>query len=239
MRLRSRPAVLSVLTVLAISVGVFVSSGLALQGVTAPTEDLLSDDIDPFDSLKTSGSVKVKDQRGERTYHLNFRATFTLGDDVADQATALHDEQGGLPDVVIEEEVLYPTLAVDQVDFVGPVALPIRSQALVLRVEISGDCLTLGNRGRMSLGEFDPKCVGASLALAGEGFDVSDLLQSVEGRLWRVGRDKATWKASFKAIFEDPGYSFPIASLGEGSRMTLVVGQYGGSTEVSRIIFGG
>lgn len=240
MRLRSRPAVISVLTVAAISVGVFVSSGMALQGVTADTGDLLSDDVKPFDSLETSGSVKVKDVRGEQSYRLRFRATFTLPDDVVvNQAQALGDEQGALPDIVIEEAVRYPTLAVDQVDFVGPVALPFRSQELVLRVEFLGDCLTADAKGRMSFGDSDPKCVRASLALDDEGFDVSDLLTSVEGRLWPVGRDKAKWKASFKATFLDPGYAFPIASLGDGSRMTLMVGPYGGTTEVSRISFGG
>lgn len=235
---RSRPAVLSVLLVVAVSVAVFASSSLALQDISASADDLLTDEVRPFGSLRTSGAVKVDNRRQPPTFRLDFKATFSMG--AVEERFDFRAGQETMPDVVIEQAVRYPKLGDgDQVDFVGPVALPFGSQELVLRVRILGDCFTSDDKGRLWLRDGDRKCAEATLALDGEGFDVTELLLSIEAHLWPTGRDQATWTLRSKATFQDPGYPFPIVTLGDGSRTTLLIGPFGGSTGVHRVGFSG
>lgn len=237
MRMRSRPAVLGILLVVAVSVAVFATSSLALPGTAAPDEEVMAD-ARPFDSLKTSGSLRVFEKRGETTYRLNFKATFTIGDDAAGAGPSLWAEPGMLPDVLIDQRILSPRV-VDQVAFVGAVGFPFESAETGLRVQITGDCFTAEKATRLVLADDAAECVEAMLTVDDRGFEVGELLKSVEGRLWQVGKDGMTWKIRFDAEFSDPGYAFPITSIGEGSTTMFRLGDFGGMTEVRRVRFSG
>jgi len=239
MQRRSR-SFLSVLLVIAVSIGVFATSSFAVQSVTASTDDLLTNEVVPFNTLETSGAVEVRDRRGERRYRLTFGATFRLSTKSTDARSAVTDGRSTLPNISVEQVTLLPTLRLaNQADFVGQTPLPFRSERLGLRVNILGDCMkrqTLGSWALLDTG----KCASASLALGdGPAFDATDLLLKVEGRVWRPARLKGKLKMKFTATFADPGYGFPIASFGEGSMTVVLFGDEGGTTEVRQISFSG
>lgn len=234
---RSRPAVLSVLLVVAVALAVFASSSFAVSSVTAAGDELLTDDVLPFESVRISGAVKVDDRKGETSYKLSFKATLQMR--LVDARTALADEQAGWPDVVIHESIRYPTLALDdQLEFVGPVGLPFDSEELALTIGLAGACFD--EDGAFEFGaKADVRCAAAKLTLGDVAFDVSDLLTKLEGRVWRTGQDRTVVKMKFDASFADPGYPFPITSLGDGSTMTVMFGPFGGTAEVRRVSFSG
>lgn len=230
---RSRPALLGVLLVAAVALAVFATSSIAVSSVTSAGDDLLPQDVVPVASVRTSGAVKIVEDDGELEYKLSLKATLQMRQ--VDARAALADEH---PDIVIHESIRYPALALDdQVEFVGPVGLPFGSEELALTIALAGGCFD--DDGRFALGKTDVRCADAKLTLGGEAFDVSDLLTELEGRVWRTGRDQATVKMKFDASFADPGYPFPIASLGDGSTISVTFGPFGGTSEVRRVSFSG
>lgn len=233
---RSRSAVLGVFLVVAVAIAVFASSSLAVQTVTAAGDESLGDDVVRFASVQTSGAVKVGDRGDAPAYRLSFRAVLRMA--LVDARSTLANDQQGMPDVMIRQTSQYPTLQLDdQVEFVGPVGLPFGSEELGLSIVLFGDCF--GEDGRFELGKSDVRCAEAKLALGDEAFDVGELLTAVEGRVWRTGRNGEVVRMKFDASFADPGYGFPIATLGEGSETTVMWGQFGGTTEVRRVNFSG
>ncbi len=231
----SRSAVLSLVVVVAVALAAFASASFAVQGVTT-TGDVLTDDIKPVESLRMSGAVKVDDRRGDRTYKMSFQATLRMHRN--DAPIAQGDDTGNWPDVVIHQSIRYPVPGGDQVEFVGPVGLPFDSEELALRIGLLGACFDADGRFVPDT-QVDARCSGASLTLGDETFDVGDLLTAVDGRVWRTGRDGATVKMKLSAAFADPGYPFPITSLGDGSTITVMFGPFGGTTEVGRVSFSG
>lgn len=231
----SRPAASGLFLVAAVAFGVFAASSFAISGAaTGPTE-LLDDDVLRFESIKTSGSVKVDDRHGEKAYRMSFRATLRMSP--RDLRAAPLDEHH-TPDVVIHQSIHYPLLVLDdQIDFVGPAGLPFESHELALGITLAGECFEDG--------EFvfdhkaDVRCAGALLTLGDVAFEVGDLLTAVKGRVWLTGRQGDTVKMRFHATFADPGYPFPITSLGEGSETTVLFGPFGGTDEVRKVSFSG
>ncbi len=225
MRARPRPAVISVLLVAALSLGVFATSSLAVQGTVDTTDELLARSV-PFETLRTIGGVTTVERRGERKFRLDFQATYHT--DGADQGAPI-------PDILVRQTTSYPALS-DEPQFVGPAALPFRSQLLVLRVKLLGDCFFASDQiGTFVLRDHE-KCVRAILTLDGKAFNVSDLLISVNARLSPSSPD-GPGKLVVIALFEDPGYPFPIASVGDKSHTTFIMGDFGSRTTIRRIRF--
>lgn len=238
MKRGSRPGVLSVLLVFVVSFVVFASSSLAMQDVTASNDELLTEDVERFESVETSGAVKVKERRGELYYDLSFRATLRMPQ--VDARKALTDQLNERPDVVIAQRIRYPVLAETQTDFIGPVGLPFDSEELALVINLAGPCFD--EEGVFQFGndeQLDVKCADAKLVLGDEAFDASELLTKLKGKVWHTGRYKATVKMHFQASFADPGYPFPITSIGDGSETTVMYGPFGGTTDVRRVSFSG
>lgn len=231
----SRSAVLGVFLVVAVALAVFASSSFAVQNVTASGDDLLTEDVVRFASVRTSGAVKA-DARHDG-YRLSFRATLHMSK--VDAKSALANDQQEMPDVVIHQVTRLPTFdgPNDQVDFVGPLQLPFGSEALALQIVLSGQCFD--QDGVFHAGKGDVRCAEAKLTLGGESFFVDELLKAVEGRVWRTGRDGEVVRMHFDASFGNPGYGFPIASLGEGSETTVLWGPFGGTAEVRKVSFSG
>lgn len=232
MRGRPRPALLSVLLVAAVSVAVFASSSLALQGVTTSAEPLLTDEVRQFAELYTKGEVKVNAANPD-IYRLEFQAVFTVGDNVVEGKLT---DRPTLPDVTIEQSIHLPTLD-EGTEFVGPLALPFSTQELVLRVVIHGDCFAGDNKGRIKL-RFAPGCHDAMLVFDGQAFDAGELVKSMEAKLVPNNRRPGWWIFKSEAVFMSPGYGFPIASLGEGMT-TFLIGDMGGATMVRKVEFAG
>ncbi len=234
MRTRTPAAVTGIGLVIAVTIGVFASASFATQGLVTQQGDMITDDVRPMDDLRTRGSVKVFEHKGVSGYSLDFTATFTPSPGGDDQLAKV-DER--VPDLTMVQWMSYPTLS-DQQEFVGPVRLPFESQTLRLQVELNGECFEpAGKDGGYQLRGFDPKCTEAWLFLGGTGYDVSDLFIDVDSRLKAVGRDGQTWMWRATATFEDPGYGFPIVSLGQGGWTEVVVGDMGGTTSTGKVKF--
>lgn len=235
MRSRSRMAVTSIGLVVAISAGVFASASFATKGMVSQQDDVLTEDIARMPSLRTRGGVKVFHQGESTMYRLDFTATFTP---TPDGEKALHHDNGGAPDLVMMQSIGYPTLS-DQQEYVGPVGLPFSSQQLQLTVQMNGECFEPFANAGWRLVDDSAKCVQAWLALGDAAFDVTELFAGVDSRLMAVGRDGRTWMWRSDASFRDPGYPFPIASLGNGGSMTVVIGDMGGTVDIGGVKFSG
>jgi len=234
MRTRTPAAVTGIGLVIAVTIGVFASASFATQGLVSRQGDVITDDVRPMDDLRTHGSVKAFERKGTSGYSLDFTATFTPAPGGDNQLTRV-DER--VPDLTMVQSMSYPTLS-DQQEFVGPVRLPFASQTLRLQVKMSGECFeAVGKNGGYRLQGFEPKCTEAWLSLGDQSFNVSDLFIDVDSRLKAVGRDGKRWMWRATATFEDPGYGFPIVSLGQGGSTTVVVGDMGGVTSTGKVKF--
>ncbi len=234
MRTRTPTAITGIGLVVAVTIGAFASASFATQDLISQQEDVITDDVRPMDDLRTRGSVKAFDRNGVSGYSLDFTATFTPAPDGEEQ---LAEIDGSVPDLVMVQSMSYPTLS-DRKEFVGPVQLPFESQTLQLRVEMNGECFEpVGKDGGYRLKGFDSKCTEAWLSLGDQSFNVSELFIDLDSRLKAVGRDGQTWMWRATATFEDPGYGFPIVSLGQGGSTAVVVGDMGGVTGTGKVRF--
>ena len=226
---RSRPAFLGILLVLALSVGVFASSSLALQDVSVAQEELLGEEVRPFSLLRTSGGVKANNPAEPAVYRMSFRAVLGVGEG----EELVPDQRMG--DVIFEQTMEYPVLS-DPQSFVGPVGLPFASEHLGIQVIIPGDCFVLDDRKVFRVA--DRRCGKGVLTLGGQAFDVTELLRKVDVRLRALNEQGTKWVLWAEASFNQPGYGFPIATLGGGGS-TLIIGDFGGTTLLRSINFSG
>lgn len=236
MRTRRSAVVTSVALVVGVTIGVFATASFATQGLVEQQDELIVDDYARMPELRTRGSVKPFERKGTSGYALSFTATFTPAPDSEQELVAF---DGAVPDLVMRQSIVYPTHSDDQ-EFVGPMKLPFSSQTLALTVRMSGKCFEpVGQEGGYRLDGFSADCTQAALALGDESYPVTDLFIDVDSRLQMVGKDGATWRWRTTARFEDPGYGFPIVSLGQGGSTMVVVGDMAGMTEVGQVSFGG
>lgn len=246
MRTRASAVITSIGVVVAVALGVFASASFATEGLVTQQSDLLTDEVQPMPSLKTRGGVKAVTHKGVDGYRLSFTATFTAPQDAA-SARVLAD--GGLPQLTMRQSISFPTLSGDQ-EFVGPVRLPFASETLGLDVvmnptkgevdgETNGECFEPFGKDGYRMRGFKQGCTLAFLSLGDEQFDVTDLFIDVDSRVQMVGRDGTTWMWRTTATFEDPGYAFPIVSLGRGGSTEVVIGDMYGSADVGKVSFGG
>lgn len=220
--MRRRPAVLSILLVAAVAVGVFATSSLAVPNTLSRGDPRVAQWDIPFESLRFDGGVRPNDTFEPTRHRLRSRAIFTLtpaGEDI------LHPGQPTIPDLTIVQSVAYPTQVAAGAQFAGPLALPFGTQELVLTITLYGECFEPTFKGGFRLRPTGPECAAASLQLVGgENFDVTGLLVSVDARLFYLAERGATWALTGGATFDDPGYSFPIATTGRGGASWLLIG---------------
>jgi hypothetical protein len=147
---------------------------------------------------------------------------------------------GTLDAVTVQERVSYPMPAARAAaPLVGPVQLPFSSEHLTLVVAIKGRCFVPDP----ATGSYDfqgtVKCATATLKLGSKTYRVSSLLRSITGSFTRVAGAVGDWNGSLSATFANPGYTFPIATLGSGGGTSLVIGPNGGSVGTQSIVFSG
>ena len=203
-----------------------VSSATTSQ-VSAPTAAKF-----PFTKFSFVGGVSTSAPAKPKTFALTFKTSFTLSPNspgIVDPTT------GTLDNVAITEQVAYP---VPGGGFVGPVRLPFRSETLALGVTLKGTCFiaqpTAGYEFRDSQG-----CVTSTLKLGSKTYKVSALLVTCDGSVVPNPTGAQQWTSSLRATFRNPGYTFPVATLGSGGFTALTIGPNGGKLHTRSVAFAG
>jgi hypothetical protein len=186
----------------------------------------------PFAKFSFTGGVSTPTPSKPSTFKLTVTSSFTLSPKSPGIASPA---SGTLDNVTFTEQVSYP---VPGGSFVGPVRLPFRSQTLQLTVGIKGTCFVPTPTGGFEF-RGNLKCVTSSLKLGSKTYKVSALLTSVGGTFTRSPTGAPVWSASLHAGFKNPGYTFPVATLGSGGFTSLTIGRNGGKLATSSITFAG
>ncbi len=185
----------------------------------------------PFATFSFTGGVSTPQPSRPSSFALNFTTSFTLS---ANSTGIVNPTTGTLDNVTIAEKVSYP---VPGTKFVGPVRLPFKSEKLVLTVAIKGSCFVPLPAGGFAF-HGSLKCVTSTLTLGSKTYKVSALLTSISGNFaGAVGAPQ--WTGSLQAGFSNPGYTFPVATLGSGGSTSLTIGSNGGRLATRGITFTG
>jgi hypothetical protein len=159
-------------------------------------------------------------------FSLGFTSKFTLA-----TGGSVTNAAGALDDVTIEQDVAYPVPSPNGA--VGPIALPFSSDSLSIIVVVPGSCFTLRNGAFVFTGP--ATCAKATLTLNGNAYDVSSLLTKLTGKV-SVAAGIGTTRLG--ALFNDPGYTFPVVALGnEGVGTVFSIGSNGGSASPTSVTF--
>lgn len=210
----------------------FAISTAAVSSATTSLPSTVAAVKYPFAKFSLTGGVATGRPAKPATFSLTFAPAFTLA---ANSPGLTNPATGTLANVTITEQVSYP---VPGGSFVGPVRLPFRSETLVLTVGISGKCFTplpsggYGFNGKLS-------CVTSKLKLGPKTYKVSALLKTVRGTFMTSPAGAQQWTGSFVAVFANPGYTFPVATLGAGGFTSLTIGGNGGKLPTRSITFAG
>ncbi len=214
------------------SLAAFAVSTIAVSSATANQAPVVSAARFPFTKFSFTGGVSTSRPARPATFALAFTSSFTLS---PRSPGIVNPATGQLQDVTITEQVSYP---VPGGRFVGPVRLPFRSQTLALTVAIKGTCFVPTPVGgfvfRGSL-----QCVTSALKLGLKTYKVSALLISVSGTFTRTPNGPQQWTSSLMASFRNPGYTFPVATLGSGGFTSLTIGGNGGKAATRSVAFAG
>jgi hypothetical protein len=186
----------------------------------------------PFAKFSFTGGVSTQTPSKPSTFSLTFKTSFTLS---PKSPGITSPASGTLDNVAFTEQVSYP---VPGGQFVGPVRLPFRSQTLQLTVAIKGTCFIPTPTGAFEF-RGSLKCVTSSLKLGSKTYRVSALLTSVGGTFTPSATGAPVWSASLHAGFKNPGYTFPVATLGSGGSTSLTIGPNGGKLATRSITFAG
>jgi hypothetical protein len=187
--------------------------------------------------VSPAGPVVLAGQAGASTFSLNFASSFTLA---AASPGIVNSATGTLDAVTVQERVSYP---VPGGRVIGPVQLPFKAEQLTLIIVIKGSCFIPDPASNEYVFHGTVKCATATLTLAGKTYKVSSLLKAITGKFVPVvgaaSVASATWNASLAATFANPGYTFPVATLGRGGGTSLIIGPNGASLGTQSIIFTG
>jgi hypothetical protein len=184
-----------------------------------------------FASFSFSGSVATPQPARPSTFSLSFLTTFKLA---SNSPGIVNKSTGTLDNVVIAEQVSYP---VPGGRFVGPVRLPFSSEKLRLVVAIKGTCFVPNPVGGYMF-KGGVKCAAATLTLGPKSYNVSALLRSIIGTFKPpLPGGLPAWSGSLTAGFVNPGYTFPVATLGSGGFTSLLIGLNGASVPTRSISF--
>jgi hypothetical protein len=231
---RSRHPLRALAILVVAAIGTFAVSTVAVSAMGASVPQLPAVQF-PFSKFAFSGSVHSVTPKTTNvtSYALGFHSAFTLAagsDGLVDPAT------NALGDVKIQQDVAYP-VANPGGSVVGPVGLPFSSDTLSLIIIVRGSCFTKNAAGAFAF-TGDTKCVTADLVLQGSSYDVSSLLGSVKGTFTPSSTVPGRWTGTIAATFTDPGYTFPVATLGPGGQTSFSIGNDGASGPTKRVAFG-
>ena len=183
----------------------------------------------PFAKFSYTGGVSTSRPLKPATFALSFNSQFTLA---AKSPGIVDPTTGLLDDVTVTEQVAYP---VPGGQFVGPVRLPFKSETLDLAVTLKGKCFVSSPKGFIFRNGL--QCVTSTLKLGSKTFKVSALLVTCDGSVVPNPAAGNQWTASLGATFKNPGYTFPVATLGSGGFTALTIGGNGGKLGTRTIAF--
>ncbi len=191
-----------------------------------------------FTSFTVTGGVSTGSASNPSTFSLSFTTSFSLP---ANSPGIVDNATGTLDAVSVQERVSYPIPAGRAAaQLVGSVQLPFSSQHLALVVAIKGSCFVSSPASGGYVFRGTVKCATATLTLGGKSYKASSLLRSVTGSFTPVASGAAgEWNGSLGATFANPGYTFPVATLGSGGGTSLIIGSNGGSVGTRSITFTG
>jgi len=203
-----------------------VSSAAVHSGTAGPAVKF------PFSSFSFTGGVSAP-AVGANTFSLNFATSFALS---ASSPGIVNPTTGTLDKVTVQELVSYPIPGGAPV---GPAQLPFKSEKLKLTVAINGKCFTPTPTGNYAF-TGGLSCATSTLTLGTTSYSVSSLLTSLSGTFTPPSPASGTpWTGSVNAGFTDPGYTFPVATLGSGGGTTLTIGSNGATQPTANVSFGG
>jgi hypothetical protein len=186
----------------------------------------------PFAALSFTGGVSTSNPAKPSTFSLSFTTAFTLA---SNSPGIVNKSTGTLDNVTIEEHVSYP---VPGGKLVGPVQLPFKSEKLMLVVAIKGSCFVPGPAGGFVF-QGSTRCATSTLTLGSKTYKVSALLKSITGSFTPDPTGAPKWTSSLQATFSNPGYTFPVATLGSGGLTTLLIGPNGAGVPTKSVSFTG
>lgn len=190
-----------------------------------------------FAAFGFTGGVSTSNASRPSTFSLSFTSSFTLA---ANSPGIVNSTTGTLDAVTVQERVSYPLPAARAAaPLVGPVQLPFSSEHLALVVAIKGRCFV--NDPATGAYQFrgTVKCATATLKLGSKTYNVSSLLRSITGSFAPIAGAVGDWNGSLGATFANPGYTFPVATLGSGGGTSLIIGANGGSAGTKSVVFSG
>ena len=117
--------------------------------------------------------------------------------------------------------------------------LPFRSETLVLTVSLKGTCFVAQPNGSFTF-RGGTRCVTSTLKLGSKTYKVSALLVTADGSVTpnATGAPRQ-WSSTIQATFRNPGYTFPVATLGSGGSTALTIGSNGGKLSTRAVAFSG
>jgi len=210
----------------------FAISTVAVSAATANQVPSVAAVKFPFAKFSFTGGVSTTKPTRPTTFALTFKTSFTLNSrspGIVDPTT------GTLDNIAITEQVAYP---IPGGKFVGPVRLPFRSETLVLGVTLRGKCFVSQPNGEF-LFRGGRQCVTSTLKLGSKTYKVSGLLVTADGSVVPSPTGAPQWTSSIQATFRNPGYTFPVATLGAGGFTELTIGGNGGKRATQSVTFGG
>lgn len=186
----------------------------------------------PFAKFSFTGGVSTARPARPATFALNFKTSFTLNS----RSPGLVDPTTGtLDNITITEQVAYP---IPGGRFVGPVRLPFRSETLLLSVTLKGTCFVPQPNGEFRFRD-GQRCVTSTLKLGSKTYKVSALLVTADGSVVPSPTGAPQWTSTMRATFRNPGYTFPVATLGSGGFTALTIGSNGGKLATRSVTFAG
>jgi hypothetical protein len=187
----------------------------------------------PFSRFSLTGGVSADVPSEPRVFSLTFPVSFTLA---PNSQGIINPTNGKLNTVTVEQDVAYPVPAAGAAQ-VGPVALPFSSDSLSIIVVMNSFCWSPNTRGVFTFKVTAGDCDTVQLVLNGTSYDVSSLVTSISGSMSPKDAAKFTWSGKLKATFVNPGYTFPIATLGSAGGTILTIGQDGGVAATRSVSF--
>lgn len=189
----------------------------------------------PFTSFSFTGGVSTATPSNPTTFSLNFTTSFALS---ANSPGIVNLQTGTLDTVTIKEQISYPISGALQA--VGPAALAVSSKKLTLLVAAAGKCWTLQASSGQYVFNGSLSCMTATLTLGTTSFNVASMLTSVSGSFTPPNPASGTeGTGSETATFSNPGYTFPVATLGSYGGTSLQIGGNGANVATQSVTFTG
>lgn len=232
-----RSSVRAIAILAAAGAAAFAVSTAAVSSATTQLNPLTVAVKYPFAAFGFTGGVSTSIPSKPRTFTLSFAVSFTLA---RNSPGIVNKATGTLDKVTTEERVSYPVPAAKAAaQLVGPALLPFSSEKLALTISINGGCFVhpVGALGFVFRGSL--KCATSTLTLGSKSYKASSLLRSLTGSFTQSPTGAPKWTGSLRATFANPGYTFPVATLGSGGGTSLTIGPNGASVATRSIVFSG